>query len=202
MKIAGTTVGVTAIQLDVKNNGLTFEIITAAFEKAKVARMKILDVMNKAISVPRTEISQYAPKVVILTPPEDKIGEIIGPGGKNIRQIIAKTGAEINITDDAKVSISGPDNNGVMQAVEIIKNIYRKIEIGETFDGVIKRIMPFGAFVEFLPGKEGMVHVSKLGKGFVRDPHDVVKIGETLTVRVAEIDTMGRINLVALPKNS
>ncbi len=197
-KVAGSVAGVTAVQLDVKNTGLTDKMIVETFDKAKVARLAILEVMNKAINKPRSEISQFAPKVVVLTPPQDKIGEIIGPGGKNIRGLIAKTETDINVSDDGKVTISGLNKEKVEEAVRAIENITRVVEVGEEFDGEVKRILPFGAFVEFLPGKEGMVHVSKMGKGFVKDPRDVVKIGQKVKVKVYQIDNMGRINLQLL----
>lgn len=194
-KVAGTTEGITAIQLDVKKDGLTDQLISEVLEKAKKARLTILESMNKAISKPRGEISKFAPKVVVLTPPQDKIGEIIGPGGKNIRSLIAKTQTEINVTDDGKVTISGLDKSKVEEAAKLIENITREVEVGEEFDGEVKRILPFGAFVEILPGKEGLVHVSKMGKGFIRDPGQVVKIGQKVKVKVYQIDNQGRINL-------
>ncbi len=194
-KVAGTEDGITAIQLDVKNNGLTDEMINETVTKAKKARLFILESMKKAIEKPRTEISKFAPKVMVLTPPQEKIGEIIGPGGKNIRSLIAKTQTEINVSDDGKVTISGLDKDKVEEAAKLIENITREVEVGEEFEGEVKRILPFGAFVEILPGKEGLVHVSKMGKGFVRDPHQVVKIGQRVKVKVYQIDNQGRINL-------
>ncbi len=194
-KIAGTVEGITAIQLDVKNKGLTSAMIKDIFMQAKIARLKIIGEMNKVISKPNKEISKYAPKVVVLTPPADKIGEIIGPGGKNIRALIAKTETEITVEDDGKVTISGLDREKVELAVQHIKNLTREVQVGEEFEGEVKRILTFGAFVEFLPGKEGLVHVSKMGKGYVKDPKDVVKIGQQVKVKVYQIDNMGRINL-------
>lgn len=194
-KIAGTKNGITAIQLDVKNDGLTDEIIHNTLIQAKEARLFILEKMNQVIDKPRKEISKFAPKVVILTPPLDKIGEIIGPGGKNIRALIAKTQTEINIDDDGKVIISGMDREKVNEAVNYINNISRTIQVGEEFLGEVKRILQFGAFVEILPGKEGLVHISRMGRGFVKNPFDVVKIGQKIKVKVYEIDKMGRINL-------
>ncbi len=194
-KVAGTEAGITGIQLDVKNNGLTDKMITETLEKAKKARLYILSVMNKAIDKPRKEISQFAPKVVVLSPPQDKIGEIIGPGGKNIRALIARTETDINVSDDGKVTISGIDKKKLEEAVQAIENITREVEVGEEFEGTVKRILPFGAFVEFLPGKEGMVHVSKLSSKFVKDPHDVVQVGDAIKVKVIQIDQQGRINL-------
>jgi polyribonucleotide nucleotidyltransferase len=194
-KIAGTIDGITAIQLDVKNNGLTAKMIKDIFAQGKKARLEILADMNKVIDKPRKEVSRYAPKVVVLTPPADKIGEIIGPGGKNIRALIARTQTEINVEDDGKVTISGLDRAKVDEAVAHIGNITREIQVGEEFEGEVKRILPFGAFVEMLPGKEGLVHVSKMGQGFVKSPFDVVKIGQKVKVKVYQIDNMGRINL-------
>ncbi len=194
-KVAGTAIGVTVIQLDVKNDGLTDKMIEETFTRAKKARLYILDVMNKAIDKPRTEISQFAPKVVVLTPPQDKIGEIIGPGGKNIRALIAKTGTDINVSDDGKVTISGVDKKKVEEAAAHIENITREIQVGEEFEGEVKRILPFGAFVEMVPGKEGLVHVSKMGTGFVKHPEDIVKLGQKVKVKVYQIDNMGRVNL-------
>jgi polyribonucleotide nucleotidyltransferase len=194
-KIAGTKDGITAIQLDVKNKGLTSKMIKDTFEQAKRARLHILDGMAKVLAKPRNTISEYAPKVVVMTPPQDKIGEIIGPGGKNIRALIARTETEINIGDDGRVTISGIDRKKVEEAVAAIETISRELQVGEVFDGEVKRILPFGAFVECLPGKEGMVHVSKMGKGFVRDASKVVKIGQKVKVKVYQIDNQGRVNL-------
>ena len=194
-KIAGTADGITAIQLDVKNEGLTSKMIKDIFVQGKEARLKILDAMNKIISSPRKEVSRYAPKVVVLTPPPDKIGEIIGPGGKNIRALIARTQTEINVDDDGKVTVSGLDRAKVDEAVAHIGNITREIQVGEEFTGEVKRILPFGAFVEMVPGKEGLVHVSKMGTGFVKHPEDVVKLGQKVKVKVYQIDNMGRVNL-------
>ena len=194
-KIAGTKDGITAIQLDVKNNGLTSKMISDTFKQGRIARLEILEAMDKVISKPRKEVSRYAPKVVVLTPPPDKIGEIIGPGGKNIRALIARTQTEINVGDDGKVTVSGLDRAKVDEAVNHIGNITREIQVGEEFEGEVKRILPFGAFVEMVPGKEGLVHVSKMGKGFVREPGQVVKIGQKVKAKVYQIDNQGRINL-------
>jgi polyribonucleotide nucleotidyltransferase len=194
-KIAGTEEGVTAIQLDVKNMGLTAKMIKETFAQAKAARLAILKEMNAVISGPRKDISAYAPKVIMLTPPQDKIGEIIGPGGRNIKALIARTQTEINVGDDGKVTISGIDKAKVEEAAAHINNITREVKPGETFEGEVKRILPFGAFIEILPGKEGMVHVSKMGKGFVKDPSEVVKLGQMVKVEVYQIDNQGRINL-------
>jgi polyribonucleotide nucleotidyltransferase len=193
-KIAGSETGVTAIQLDVKNMGLTTPMMHEAIVRA-AARMKILANMKAAIAAPRDSVSKFAPKVVVITPPPDKIGEIIGPGGKNIRALIAQTNTDINVGDDGRVTISGIDKAQVEMAAKLIENMTREIMVGEIFEGEVKRIAPFGAFVECIPGKDGLVHVSKMGRGFVKDPAEVVSVGQKVKVKVMEIDNMGRINL-------
>lgn len=199
-KIAGTRKGITAIQLDVKNMGLTDQMIDETFEKAKKARLFILDKMEAAISRPRKEISKFAPKVVVLTPPPEAIGEIIGPGGKTIRNLIAKTQTEINVSDDGKVSITGLDREKVDEAVKYIENLTKKVDVGEIFEGEVKKIAPFGIFVEYLPGRDGLVHVSKMGMGFVKDPGKYVKVGDRVKVKIIQIDNQGRISLQLLKK--
>jgi len=197
-KIAGTRKGITAIQLDVKNNGLTDKMIAETLEKAQLARLKILEVIEKTIPYPRKELSKYAPKVVVITPPEDKIGDIIGPGGKTIRSLVAKTGVDITIDDEGKVNISGLDKEKVEEAASLIKNMVRDVTVGEVFVGEVKKIFPFGFLVELFPGKEGLVHVSQMGMGFVKNPARFVKIGQKVKVRVYQIDNQGRINLQLL----
>ncbi len=199
-KVAGTMDGVTAIQLDVKNKGLTAKMIRDTFEAAKKARVHILSEMNKVIAKPKKEVSPYAPKVIVLTPPPDKIGEIIGPGGKNIRSLIAKTQTEINVGDDGRVTISGLDILKVEEAAKYIESITRELEVGEQFDGEVVRILPFGAFVELLPGKDGLIHVSKMSDRFVKDPNELIKVGQKVKVKVAQIDSQGRVNLELLEK--
>lgn len=199
-KVAGTKNGITAIQLDVKNEGISKKIVEEALDKASKARLFILDKMNQVIKQPMKELSKYAPKIVVLIPPSDKIGEIIGPGGKTIRQIIARTQTDIDVREDGKVSISGPDKEAVDKAAEIVKSLYQKIEVEQEFEGEIKRILSFGAFVEILPGKEGLIHVSQMGKGYIRDPRDVVSVGQKVKVKVNKIDHRGRINLTLLNK--
>jgi polyribonucleotide nucleotidyltransferase len=198
-KVAGTDTGVTAIQLDVKIPGLTVEQIKAILERAKTARLQILEIMLKTLPKSRANISQYAPKIEIIKIPVDRIGELIGPGGKVIKNIIATTGASVEVEDDGSVAISGVSEESVQKAVEWVKGLTREVTVGEVFeDAEVKRILPFGAFVEFLPGKEGMVHVSKMSTEFVKNPSDVVSIGQKVKVRVAEIDDQGRINLSML----
>jgi polyribonucleotide nucleotidyltransferase len=198
-KVAGTDTGVTAIQLDVKIPGLTVEQIKAIFERAKKARLEILGIMLKALPQSRASLSQYAPKIEVVKIPVEKIGEVIGPGGKVIKNIIATTGATVDVEDDGSVAISGTDEAAVQRAVDWVKGLTREVVAGEVFEnGEVKRILPFGAFVEILPGKEGMVHVSKMSTEFVNDPNEVVEIGQKVKVRVAEIDDQGRINLSML----
>ncbi|KKW10359.1 MAG: Polyribonucleotide nucleotidyltransferase [Microgenomates group bacterium GW2011_GWC1_49_7] len=197
-KVAGTKNGITAIQLDMKIDGLTDEIIEGTFERAKAARLAILEKMFAVISAPRKALSQYAPKVQVVKIPVEKIGEVIGPGGKMIRSIIATTGATVDVEDDGSVMISGIDQEAVQKAVDWVTGLTRDVTVGEEFEGVVKRILPFGAFVEILPGKEGMVHVSQMSTGYVTSPDEVMKIGQKVHVRVMEIDDQHRINLSML----
>jgi len=197
-KVAGTEKGVTVIQLDVKIDGLTDAQIVEIFARARTARMLILEKMLKAIPESRASVSEYAPKIEQIHIPVDKIGEVIGPGGKNIKAIIAQTGADVDIDDDGMVSISGVSEESVKKAVDWISGMTREVTPGEEFEGEVKRILPFGAFVEYLPGREGMVHVSKMRRGFVKDPSEVVAIGDKVKVKVEERDQQGRINLTML----
>ena len=197
-KVAGTDSGITAIQLDVKIDGLTIEQIKEALEKAKIGRLYILEKMLAVLPVSRTGVSKFAPKIELVHIPVEKIGELIGPGGRVIKNIIAETGATIDVEDDGTVAISAVSEEVVTKAVEWVKSLTREVKVGEVFDGTVKRILPFGAFVEFLPGKEGMVHVSQMATEFVKNPNDVVKIGQKVKVRVIEVDEQGRINLSML----
>lgn len=197
-KVAGTKEGITAIQLDVKISGLTLEQISETFDRAKKAREAILEKMISVMPQSRTAVSTYAPKIEMIHIPVEKIGEVIGPGGKTIKNIIAQTGATVDVEDDGSVAISSPTEEAVAKASEWIKGLTREIMVGELFDGEVKRILPFGAFVELLPGKEGMVHVSQMSEGFVKDPNQVVQIGQKVQVKVIEIDEQRRINLTML----
>ncbi len=195
-KVAGTKKGITAIQMDLKIDGLTPEIIKNALTETRDARYYILDeVMLKAIAEPRPEVSQYAPKVIHIEIPVDKIRDVIGSGGKVIQKIVADTGAKIDIEEDGRVFISAPNAEMGEAARKIIEGIVKEPEVGEVYDGKVVRIMDFGAFVEFLPGKDGLVHISKLDKARVEKVEDVVSIGDEIKVQVIEIDKMGRINL-------
>lgn len=194
-KVAGTKKGITALQLDVKSLSLTPAILKKALAQAKDARLEILAVMDKAISKSRSQVSQYAPKIKTLQIPQDKIGELIGPGGKNIKSIIAETGADVDVNDDGLVSISGVEPDGVAAAIERVEAITREAVPGEIYEGEVKRIEPFGAFVEIFPGKDGMVHVSDMSEAYVKDPKEIVSLGDKVKVRVKEIDNLGRVNL-------
>lgn len=197
-KVAGTTKGITAIQLDVKNRGLTSAVLQESIIRAKQAREFILEKMKAVIAEPRAKISQYAPKVVVLHIPPEKIGEVIGPGGRMIRKIIEETKANVDIEDDGTVNISGLDEEAVLKAVGLIEGLTTEVKPGEIYEGEVKRIQPFGAFIEIKPGKEGLVHVSQMAPGFVSNPADIVSLGQKVKVRVAEIDDHGRINLSML----
>ena len=198
-KVAGTKDGITAIQVDIKIDGLSYEVIAEAFERTRIARMHILDnVLLKAIPAVRPEISKYAPKIITMSINPDKIKDVIGSGGKMINKIIAETGVKIDIEDDGSVFIASNDTEGANKAVEMIKNITMELEKGNTYEGKVVRIMNFGAFVEVAPGKEGMVHISKLAKERVEKVEDVVKIGDVIRVKVIEIDDQGRLNMMRL----
>jgi polyribonucleotide nucleotidyltransferase len=197
-KVAGTRDGVTAMQMDIKVKGIPMDVLTKALSQAKVARMTILDHMLKTISAPRAQLSQYAPKIEVITIPTDRIGEIIGPGGRVIRGIIEDTGAQIDIEEDGRVFISSLDQEAINKARGVVEGIIKEVEPGEEYDGKVSRIENFGAFVDVLPGKSGLVHVSNMSVGYVKDPGSVVKLGDTVHVRVTEIDSMGRINLTML----
>ncbi len=203
-KVAGSKKGITAIQVDIKNDGLTYEIIEQAFKQTKEARTYILDeVMLKAIDKPKEKLSEYAPKIFITNIDPDKIRDVIGPGGKTIQKIIADTGVKIDIEDDGKVFISTSDNDAGNKALKIVQSIVEEVEIGKIYLGKVMRVTNFGAFVEVLPGKEGLVHISKLAHERVAKVEDVVNEGDEVMVKVIEIDRQGRVNLSrkdALPK--
>ena len=194
-KVAGTERGITTLQLDVKTLDLTYAILKEALTQAKKARSEVLKSILETLKSPREKVSPFAPKIKVVKIPVEKIGEVIGPGGKIIKKIIAETGAEVEVEDDGSVNISGIDGAKVDAAVTMVENLVKEVKAGEIYEGVVARIQPFGAFIEILPGKDGMVHVSDMGEGFVKDPNDVVKIGQKVQVRVKEIDDLGRINL-------
>lgn len=197
-KVAGTRDGITAMQMDIKVQGIPMDVLERALNQAKEARLFILEHMLATLPAPRPTLSKYAPKIEVVTVPVDSIGTIIGPGGKMIKSIIEATGAQIDIEEDGKVYISAVDPEAIRKAVAMVSGIIKEVKPGEEYDGTVSRIENFGVFVDILPGKSGMVHVSQLSTGFVKDPHNVVKLGDPLHVRVSEIDSMGRINLTTL----
>ncbi len=199
-KIAGTKDGITAIQMDVKIDGIDRKIMEEALSGAKKARLEILGIIEKTLKEPRENLSQYAPRILTIQINPEKIGELIGPGGKVINGIIDQTGAQIDIEETGLVFITSEKEDSAKAAYEMVRNIVREVLAGETFEGRVKRIMEFGAFVEVLPGQEGLVHISKLAPYRVRKVEDIVKIGDTVTVKVIEIDSQGRINLSLVSK--
>ena len=194
-KIAGTEKGITALQMDVKTLSLTAGILKDALAQAKEGRALILKSMLETLPATREKVSKYAPKIKVVKIPVEKIGELIGPGGKMIRKIIAETGAQIEVEDDGSVSISGTTEEALALGVERVEALTKEVVAGEIYEGEVKRIQPFGAFVEILPGKDGLVHVSDMADEFVKDPSEKVSIGDKVQVRVKEIDELGRINL-------
>lgn len=194
-KVAGTRGGVTAIQMDIKIKGLPSEIFTQALEQAREGRLHILDVMQQTIKEPRPEISSRAPRIVMLQVKPEKVSSIIGPGGKNIKNIIAQTGVKIDVDDEGKVSIASPDKESIEKAVEMVKSLVEEAEVGKVYLGKVRKIMDFGAFVEIIPGIDGLVHISQLDHERVNSVRDVLKEGDEVLVKVLEIDPQGKIRL-------
>ncbi len=194
-KVAGTVGGITGLQMDTKLKGISLEIVEKTLKQAREARLFILDVMNQTITTSRPELSRYAPRMYKISINPDKIGTVIGPGGKTIRSIIEKTKATIDITDGGTVVIGSSDEEAARKAIEIIEGLTKETEVGGIYTGKVTRLMNFGAFVEILPGKEGLVHISELADYRVANVEDVVKVGDEIMVKVLEIDNMGRINL-------
>ena len=197
-KVGGTKNGITAIQMDIKIHGLTRPIIEEAIARTREARMYILD---NVISEPRKHLSPYAPKIKQITIDPQKIGDVVGKQGKVINKIIEETGVKIDITDDGSVNVCGTDEAMIDRAIQIITGIVTDIEAGMVFNGKVVRIMNFGAFVELAPNKDGMIHISKLSDKRVGKVEDVVNIGDEVTVKVTEVDKMGRINLTMRPSD-
>jgi polyribonucleotide nucleotidyltransferase len=194
-KLCGTRDGITGFQLDLKLPGISHAIMTEAIHQARDARMKVLDVMQEAINAPRKELSQYAPRIETIKIHPDKIGLLIGPGGKTIKGIVAETGAEINIDDDGSVHIYSSSRDSLNRAKEIISGMTKEIEVGETYHGRVVSIKEFGAFIEVLPGKDGLVHISELADFRVKNVEDVVKVGDLVWVKCIGIDEKGRVKL-------
>jgi len=182
--------------LDLKIKELSIELIEKTIQQAKEARMIILDKMHAVMPTVRAEMSPYAPRIETIQIPQDKIGEIIGPGGKNIRRMIEESGVtSIDIEEDGKVIVASPDKDALEKAVNMIKALTEEPEVGKIYEATVKRIMNFGAFVEFIPGREGLVHVSELANKFVKDVNEIIKVGDKFKVKLMEKDEQGRFNL-------
>jgi len=194
-KVAGTTEGITSIQVDTKIKGLSFKVITDAIMGARKARLHILEKIEECIPAPREEVSLFAPKTSVMTINPDKIRDVIGAGGKVINKIIDETGVKIDINEDGTVFVSSQDHEGVKRALAIIEGLTKEVKAGEVYLGKVTKITTFGAFIEILPNKEGLCHISKLDKVRVNKVEDVVSIGDEILVKVTEIDPQGRINL-------
>lgn len=202
-KVAGSEQGITAIQMDIKLKGIDKDILVKALSQAKNGRMHILQEMLKSINQPRQQISQFAPKVAQVVIPADKIGSVIGSGGSVIKDIIEKTGAEVNVAEDKEkkqgiVNVSSPDQQAIDQALKMIDSLVREVAVGDEFLGTVTRVESYGAFLEYLPGREGLLHVSNMSTDFIRDAHDKVKLDDELTVRIKEIGLDGKVALTAL----
>ncbi|GAC1543467.1 MAG: polyribonucleotide nucleotidyltransferase [Candidatus Velthaea sp.] len=194
-KVAGTEAGITAIQMDIKVQGITIDIMREAMIEAKKSRLFIINKLKETIAEPKKELSQWAPRMLVLTISPDKIKDVIGPGGKIINKIIADTGVKIDIENDGRVFIASPTGEGAEKAKGMVEALTKEVKVGETYMGTVTRLMNFGAFVAFLPGKEGLVHISQLAPQRVERVEDVVKIGDQIMVKVMEVDSQGRVNL-------
>lgn len=194
-KVAGTKTGVTAIQMDIKVHGLSKQVLQDALKQAYVGRIHIMEQMMEEISEPRKELSPYAPRILSMHVDSEKIRIVIGPGGKTINRIISETGAKIDINDEGLIYIAAPDLESANAAMKQIELLVKEVEAGDVYTGKVVRLMTFGAFIELLPGKDGLLHISKISKERIDKVEDVLNIGDTVTVKVAEIDSQGRINL-------
>ncbi|MCP4715538.1 MAG: polyribonucleotide nucleotidyltransferase, partial [Deltaproteobacteria bacterium] len=194
-KVAGTRDGVTAIQMDIKISGLTEEILSKALEQARAGRLHILDNMQQAIAEPRSDISEWAPRIQTIQINPEKISSVIGPGGKTIKGIVAQTGAKLDVDDTGRVAIASPDKESIDKAVAMVKALVEEAEVGRTYLGTVRKIMDFGAFVEILPGMDGLVHISQLDYDRVQNVRDILSEGDELLVKVLEIDNQGKIRL-------
>ena len=194
-KVAGTAKGVNAIQMDIKVHGISRDILLTALKQAHEGRLYILGKMAECIDKPAEHLSKYAPKIISLTIPVDKIRVVIGSGGKTINKIISETGAKLDVEEDGRVYIASEDEAAAQKAKAMVESLVKEVEVGETYLGRVTRLMKFGAFVEILPGKEGLVHVSQLALQRVEKPEDIVHEGDEIMVKVTEIDDKGRINL-------
>jgi polyribonucleotide nucleotidyltransferase len=194
-KVAGTYEGITAFQMDIKISGLTVEIMEKALEQARRARIAILDKMKEAIAEPRSELSQYAPRIITLKVPISKIGDVIGPGGKMIRSIVEKTGAKVDIEDDGTVLIASVDQLAGETARDMVLALVEEAEVGKDYIGTVRRVAAFGAFVEILPNTDGLLHISEIDHNRIEKVEDVLNVGDQVKVKVLSIDPEGKIRL-------
>ncbi len=194
-KVAGTKDGVTALQMDIKTDGITREIMQNALTDAHAARIHLLNIMHKAIPAPRENLSPYAPRVVTIKVPANKVKEVIGKGGFNVRSIQADTNSQIDIEDDGTVKISASSEFSANEAIKRIQDLLVEVEVGHDYDGTVVRITDFGAFVNILPGRDGLVHISQITEDRVENVNDYLRVGDTVRVRVLDIDNTGRIRL-------
>ena len=194
-KVTGTLKGINALQMDIKIGGLSHDLMAKALEQAKEGRLHILGEMDKALQSPREEMSQYAPRIVTITVPKDKIRDVIGPGGKVIREIIDKTGVSIDINDDGVVSIASTDEDSAKRAIEFVQNLVQEVEIGKIYLGKVKKIVDFGAFVEIFPGTDGLVHISQICDRRIKNVSDEIQEGDEIKVKVIDVDQQGRVKL-------
>jgi polyribonucleotide nucleotidyltransferase len=194
-KVAGTAQGVTALQMDIKVTGITSEIMAKALEQARTGRLHILGEMAKTISEARTAMSTFAPRIVTIKIPVDKIRDVIGPGGKMIRSIIERTGVKIDVEDDGRVNVASADGESAQKAIGIIQELTATPELNKTYMGKVQRITDFGAFVEIMPGTDGLLHVSEIANHRVKDVRDELKEGQQILVKVINIDPTGKIRL-------
>jgi polyribonucleotide nucleotidyltransferase len=194
-KVAGTTAGITGLQMDIKVSGIPREVMAQALRQARDARLFVLDRMNQALAAPRESISPYAPRIITIQIDKDKIRDVIGPGGKMIRSITERTGCKIEIQDDGRVDIASTDEAAAQKAVEIIRELTAEAELGKTYLGKVVRVVNFGAFVEILPGVEGLLHISEIDERRIGEVRDVLDEGDETMVKVIDIDAQGRVRL-------
>jgi len=200
-KATGTDQGITAIQMDLKIAGISKETMQDVLQRSKEARLFILDKMNETMSKPKEELSDYAPKILVISVDPAKIGMVIGPSGKNIKKIIEVTGASVDIKDDGEIFIAATDGKTLKQAKKMIEDLVREAKVGETYEGKVTRTTNFGAFVEIFPGKEGLVHISKLSHERIRKVEDVVRVNDNILVKCIGIDNQGRIDLKKIDRD-
>ncbi|MDD3002374.1 MAG: polyribonucleotide nucleotidyltransferase [Candidatus Shapirobacteria bacterium] len=194
-KITGTRTGITAIQLDIKRAGLTLKMITETFAASTKARLQILDKMESVLAAPRAQLSEFAPKITMVTLPEDKIGEVIGSGGKTIKALMEKYQVQIDIDDFGKASISAQNQENIDKAAYEIESMIKEVQVGEDYEGIVTRVENFGAFIEFLPGREALLHVSEMTGGFLSDPSSIIKVGDHINVKIAGFNDNHQIKL-------